>query len=396
MSKYERLQHHLASLAFEVWTPSFAEIEAIVGFSLPASARIYPAWWANDPHHSHASAWLTNGWRTEALHLGSKRVTFRRTASRTYPLKSAKRPAIDLSPHPWDNVQAIERGLAFRWIPIGRVTFDGDGRLTFPEAPQSPALYRFRIRNGGEEAIYIGETENLARRFGFYRNPGPSQQTNVRVNAKFREALSLGAQIGVAAVLSDAWIEHNGTRVAADLSSKVVRCLLENAAILNGGEMAVESLNKAMAPRSSPAEAEGEAVRERGFPSSEARDRESGEDQLADLVGALDRAEKRPGYEFVSLKWFRDNALPHEGFSWAADEFARHDALREAIDRRWVLTSKIANPRPPHFPVTAIRLNRQMPEVNSVLGNRTGSLPDFRPVAIRGEPLSVTVLRDRR
>jgi hypothetical protein len=120
------------------------------------------------------------------------------------------------------------------------------------------------------------------------------------------------------------------------------------------------------------------------------------EDWLSDLVRALDRAEGRPGYEFVSLKWFRDSALTHEGFSWAADEFARHNALREAIDRRWILTSKVANPRPPNFPVTAIRLNRQMPEIAAVLGSRTGSLPAFRPVSIRGEPLSTTVLRDRR
>lgn len=122
----------------------------------------------------------------------------------------------------------------------------------------------------------------------------------------------------------------------------------------------------------------------------------SAEDRISDLVRALDRAETRPGYEFVSLKWFRDAALLHEGFSWAADEFARHDVLREAIDRRWILTSKVANPRPPHYPVTAIRLNRQIPEVNTVLGSRTGALPEFRPVPIRGEALSETVLRDRR
>jgi|HubBroStandDraft_1064217.scaffolds.fasta_scaffold167850_2 hypothetical protein len=122
----------------------------------------------------------------------------------------------------------------------------------------------------------------------------------------------------------------------------------------------------------------------------------SSEDRLADLVRALDRAEERPGYEFVSLKWFRDTALVHDGYSWASDNFARHDLLREAIDRRWILTSKVANPRPPNFPVTAIRLNRQMPEVNAALGTRTGSPPIFRPVTIRGEPLSETVLRDRR
>jgi len=119
-------------------------------------------------------------------------------------------------------------------------------------------------------------------------------------------------------------------------------------------------------------------------------------DPLPDLVRALERAEARPGYEFISLKWFRDTALASEAFPWAADESARHDALRDAIDRRWILTSKVANPRPPHFPVTAIRLNRQMQEVNAALGVAGGSSPTFQPITMRGESLSATVLRDRR
>jgi len=117
---------------------------------------------------------------------------------------------------------------------------------------------------------------------------------------------------------------------------------------------------------------------------------------LADVVRALDRAESRPGYEFVSLKWFRDTALTQEGFAWAAAEAARHDVLRDAIDRRWFLTSKVVNPRPPHFPVTAIRLNRRLPEVCALLGVGVRGPTAFRPVAIRGEALSDTVLRDRR
>ncbi|MGH9771580.1 MAG: hypothetical protein ACRD4Q_07765 [Candidatus Acidiferrales bacterium] len=132
------------------------------------------------------------------------------------------------------------------------------------------------------------------------------------------------------------------------------------------------------------------AIEEEAAPSDVA------DDTLRDLVRALDRAERRPGYEFVSLKWFRDTALAGEGYSWAADASLRHNVLRDAIDRRWILTSKVANPRPPNFPVTAIRLNRQIPDVNAVLGGEGGSPLAFRPVAIRGETLSATVLRDRR
>jgi len=116
---------------------------------------------------------------------------------------------------------------------------------------------------------------------------------------------------------------------------------------------------------------------------------------LSDLVRALARIESRPGYEFVALKWFRDVALPSEGFSWANADSIRQ-ILRDAIDRRLILVSKVANPKSPQFPVTAIRLNRLMPEVAAILGIKDAGMHDFRPVPIRGENLSVTMLRDRR
>jgi hypothetical protein len=120
------------------------------------------------------------------------------------------------------------------------------------------------------------------------------------------------------------------------------------------------------------------------------------DDPLSDLIRALDRTESRPGYDFVALKWFRDTALPSEGFSWATTDSARQNILRDAIDRRLILTSKVPNPKSPQFPVTAIRLNRLMPEVSAILGRPHDGVPDFQPVSIRGEKLSSTVLRDRR
>jgi hypothetical protein len=119
-------------------------------------------------------------------------------------------------------------------------------------------------------------------------------------------------------------------------------------------------------------------------------------DPLSDLIRALDRAESRPGYDFVSLKWFRDAALPSEGFPWASSDVTRQNLLRGAIDKRLILTSKVANPKSPQFPVTAIRLNRLMPEVKTTLGSGNDDSLDFHPVEIRGENLSATILRERR
>jgi hypothetical protein len=119
-------------------------------------------------------------------------------------------------------------------------------------------------------------------------------------------------------------------------------------------------------------------------------------DHLSDLIRALDRAESRPGFGFVALKWFRDTALQSGGFSWAIDYSERQTVLQDAIERRLILTSKIPNPKSPQFPVTAIRLNRLMPEVRSILGIGVGQGPDFQPVPISGENLSATILTDRR
>jgi len=116
---------------------------------------------------------------------------------------------------------------------------------------------------------------------------------------------------------------------------------------------------------------------------------------LSDLVRALDRTEARPGYEFVALKWFRDVVLP-EQCEWARSDSQRQTVLHEAIERRLILTSRVPNPKAPQFPVTAIRLNRLLPEIRTILGTQDDSNSEFSPVAIPGESLSATVLRERR
>jgi hypothetical protein len=117
-------------------------------------------------------------------------------------------------------------------------------------------------------------------------------------------------------------------------------------------------------------------------------------DPVREIVQALARAES--GNQFVVLKWFRDTYLPHEGLAWAATPEERHRALAAAIDWRWILTSRIPNPRNPQFPATAIRVNRPLAEVRAILNQDTGERPHFAPITIPGESLSATVLRERR
>jgi hypothetical protein len=127
-----------------------------------------------------------------------------------------------------------------------------------------------------------------------------------------------------------------------------------------------------------------------------AKPAEIASDPVQDIVIALAKAEKDPQLGFVSLKWFRDTYLPQQGYPWAAIPDERQRVLVNAIDRNWILTSKVANPKNPQFPVSAIKVNRPLSEVYSILEQQPGSRSGFNPVAMRGEPLSQTVLRERR
>jgi hypothetical protein len=79
--KYDAVRRLLTEEDGDVISLSFAGIEAALGFTLPASARRYPAWWSNDVSHSQAKAWMDAGWRTGQVSLADERVSFSRVAS---------------------------------------------------------------------------------------------------------------------------------------------------------------------------------------------------------------------------------------------------------------------------------------------------------------------------
>ena len=115
-----------------------------------------------------------------------------------------------------------------------------------------------------------------------------------------------------------------------------------------------------------------------------------------EVLRALDRAESKPGWTFVPLKKFRDEILPLEECPSLRTDVEREHMLRSAIEKRLIVVGKVANPKAPQFPVTTVRVNRLLPEVIAALGTGTAPGLDFRPIEIAGEPLSATVLRERR
>ncbi|MCK4736268.1 MAG: hypothetical protein KAT65_27695, partial [Methanophagales archaeon] len=77
IGKYERLGKYLNGLKEKEVTLTFEQIEYILGFQLPSSARQYPAWWANDKTHSHAvKGWLNCGWQSRNLNFSEEIVQF--------------------------------------------------------------------------------------------------------------------------------------------------------------------------------------------------------------------------------------------------------------------------------------------------------------------------------
>jgi len=77
-SKYDPLYDHLTNSPETVIALSFSEIERILGFALPASARRYQAWWANEREgtHSHARSWLDASYESQAVDLNAQSLRF--------------------------------------------------------------------------------------------------------------------------------------------------------------------------------------------------------------------------------------------------------------------------------------------------------------------------------
>jgi hypothetical protein len=64
-----------------------------------------------------------------------------------------------------------------------------------PALLPSPGVYQWVFRHDGRERRYVGEAENLRRRFAKYTAPGPSQSTNLRMRERERRVCDAGGSI---------------------------------------------------------------------------------------------------------------------------------------------------------------------------------------------------------
>ena len=130
--KYAPLYHHLLSTRPErEWRTTFGELEAILGFRLPDSARLHRPWWSNSKKgsgHSHALAWQAAGWRTTKVDIEAETLVFARPSASSMsdgPPVRRRRFSIEeiLPPHdpgPWPEGFTVNR----------EQIYDDMGRLT--------------------------------------------------------------------------------------------------------------------------------------------------------------------------------------------------------------------------------------------------------------------------
>jgi hypothetical protein len=119
--------------------------------------------------------------------------------------------------------------------------------------------------------------------------------------------------------------------------------------------------------------------------------------ETRDLIVALDQAERAPQFrEFVGLKPFRDQYLPRCGFDWVQIPNTAHRILSDAIDQGMIRTSTVSNPKSPAYPTKTITLNREHPAVKEIFKKTADERSIFRPITVRGGPVSSTILTERR
>jgi hypothetical protein len=145
MSKYEPLSAHLARATGRLEL-SFEEIERVLGFALPASARSYPAWWSNSGGtHVQAQSWMSAGFRTENVDLVRERVSF--VPETVTGFSEMKQAEFDADQTAKPSAKPAPRGKGSGRHPVwgvwkGLVTLDPDYDYTQPADPEWGKVYK--------------------------------------------------------------------------------------------------------------------------------------------------------------------------------------------------------------------------------------------------------------
>jgi hypothetical protein len=107
MSKYEPLTAYLCKQPYREVRRGFGDLEKILGFELPSSARQHRAWWSNNGSNNvMTKAWLSAGFRTRDVDMEKQRLTFERVGP---PMPDPETPPTAPSPQPPDDLMLVQR-----------------------------------------------------------------------------------------------------------------------------------------------------------------------------------------------------------------------------------------------------------------------------------------------
>lgn len=234
--KYQPLADRLSALAeldHQSVDMDFAEIAALVA-GLPPSAYRNRQWWANSSL-TQAAAWRAADWHVDHVDFGRERVRFARGkvgGIRTTETRRAPRPdfpsgdafAVELTD------PEVDVRVRMTWNRAGMVTVQQE-KLVFPALPKVAGIYRLTFSGLSDHSrIYIGESDDLRRRGGHYRNPGSTQQTSQRIHHELLAHIAAGGTVTMS-VATNAEIETDGRSAPLPLARKTARVLAEHAAL---------------------------------------------------------------------------------------------------------------------------------------------------------------------
>jgi hypothetical protein len=121
----------------------------------------------------------------------------------------------------WTNVQS---SLGYNYLYPGALS------AYMKEQYCRPSVYRWFVwtPTTGVSALYVGETDNLARRIQHYLKPGPRQATNLRLKRYFDEAAQKAERVEME-VLEFEPFQINQVSFSMDLLGRThIRRMLEN------------------------------------------------------------------------------------------------------------------------------------------------------------------------